>query len=289
MTIYAPIYLPDIPPPDVVQALDYEAITAEIIADFKARWEAVRADNPDLPEYDVEMLESDPAAILIQAFAYREMLLRSRVNDAARAVMLASAQGGDLDHLGALVNTRRQQGETDERFRMRIQLAHERYTAAGTEAAYRWHAYDVAPDVADVGVHRVAPGKVDIIVLAATGSPSKALLASVNDRIQSDRVKPLTDMVSVRQARRQTYDVRAQLEIYRSPERAIVAAEAQKRVSEYAARARRLGESVMRSGLYAALHTDGVRRVTLTTPGDDIIARHDEAPEIGALTIEIAE
>ncbi|NUV25651.1 hypothetical protein MS6204_04603 [Escherichia coli] len=42
-------------------------------------------------------LESEPATKLLQENAYRELLLRQRINEAAQAVMVAYAMGGDLD------------------------------------------------------------------------------------------------------------------------------------------------------------------------------------------------
>ena len=39
--------------------------------------------------------------------AYRELLIRQRVNDAARGVMLATASGTDLDNLAANFNVER--------------------------------------------------------------------------------------------------------------------------------------------------------------------------------------
>lgn len=97
------IDLSRLPAPPAIEALDYEAILAARIADFKARWEAVRVLYPDLPPYDVEMLETDPVVVVEQSNSYHDMLLRGRVNDAVRAVMLATAWGGNLDHLGARV------------------------------------------------------------------------------------------------------------------------------------------------------------------------------------------
>jgi phage-related baseplate assembly protein len=71
--------LSTLPTPQVIEELDYEAIVARQKQTFQDLWEAVRLANPDLglPDYDVEMLETDPAMIIIQENAYREMLERS--------------------------------------------------------------------------------------------------------------------------------------------------------------------------------------------------------------------
>ncbi|MCK9911337.1 hypothetical protein MXD81_19455, partial [Microbacteriaceae bacterium K1510] len=84
--------------------------------------------------YNVAMLESDPAVKIAEAAAYRETLIRARVNDAVRAVLLAYAHGTDLDHkgvdfevarmvMGADPDTGAPIMEDDERLRRRQQLA----------------------------------------------------------------------------------------------------------------------------------------------------------------------
>jgi len=52
-------------------------------------------------------VESDPAYKILEVAAYREMLLRARINSAAKAVMLPYATGSDLDVLGSLFRTSR--------------------------------------------------------------------------------------------------------------------------------------------------------------------------------------
>lgn len=89
-----------LPAPDVVQSLDYDTILSEMLADLRHR-------APEL----TALVESDPAYKILQVAAYRELLLRQRVNDAGRSVMLAYAKGRDLDHLAALFGLQRQRIE----------------------------------------------------------------------------------------------------------------------------------------------------------------------------------
>lgn len=56
---------------------------------------------------DTLTLESEPLVKLLEENAYRELIWRQRVNEAARAVMLACAAGNDLDVIGANYNTTR--------------------------------------------------------------------------------------------------------------------------------------------------------------------------------------
>ncbi|MFH7191571.1 baseplate assembly protein, partial [Klebsiella pneumoniae] len=52
-------------------------------------------------------LESEPVVKMLQENVYRELLLRQRINEAARAVMVAYSGGDDLDNLGANNNVQR--------------------------------------------------------------------------------------------------------------------------------------------------------------------------------------
>ena len=80
MSNFTPIDLSKLPAPDVIETLDFETLLTDYINDFIAR-------NPNY----ATLLESDPAIILMQVVAYREMLLRARINEAAKANMLAYA------------------------------------------------------------------------------------------------------------------------------------------------------------------------------------------------------
>ena len=75
-----------LPAPQVIEQLDFETLYAQALAQFQAYF----------PSFDATV-ESDPVVKLIQLFAYRELVLRQRLNDAARAVMPAFATGSDLD------------------------------------------------------------------------------------------------------------------------------------------------------------------------------------------------
>lgn len=86
----ATIDLSQLPAPDVVEVLDYESILAERKATllslcYESQREAVAR---------TLQLESEPLTKLLEESAYREVMWRQRVNEAARANMLAYATGG---------------------------------------------------------------------------------------------------------------------------------------------------------------------------------------------------
>ena len=73
---------------------------------------------------------------MLEAAAYRETLLRARVNDAARANLLSFAATTDLDHLAGFYDVVRLDGETDAALRERVVLAIQGRSAAGPEERY---------------------------------------------------------------------------------------------------------------------------------------------------------
>ncbi|WP_299948510.1 hypothetical protein [uncultured Microbulbifer sp.] len=141
-----------LPEPDVVEALDFGSIFGAMLSDLQGRD----------PTFDA-LTEADPAYKILEVAAYRELLLRQRVNNAARAVMLAYAEDEDLDQLGALFGVQRrvldpgdpQNGidptlESNTEFRRRIQLA--------PEGAYIYHALGADPGVLDASATSPGPG-----------------------------------------------------------------------------------------------------------------------------------
>lgn len=164
---YTAVDLSKLPSPDIVEALDFDTVFNAMLADLRARDAAFDA-----------LVESDPAYAILQVAAYRELNLRQRVNDAARAVMLAYATGADLDNLGALLGVTRLQldpgdpdhsvpptMESDFDFRHRITLAPEGYSVAGPEGAYIFHALGADPGVLDASATSPTPDDIKALVL----------------------------------------------------------------------------------------------------------------------------
>ncbi|HWL51346.1 MAG TPA: baseplate J/gp47 family protein [Chthoniobacteraceae bacterium] len=290
---FATIDFSTIAPPDIVEPLNYEVILGEMIADLQARDPAFTA-----------LVESDPAFKILEVAAYRELLLRQRVNDAARGVMLAYAARADLDQLGANMGLIRNvidlgnpdafppvapTMESDEEFRKRIQLAPEALSVAGPTGAYVFHALAV-PDVADVSVvgpPTVDPGEVLVTVLGRSGDgvPSQATLDAVSAALED--VRPLTDQVTIQGAALVDYAISATIYTYAGPDPETVLAAAQEAADAYVVTQRRLGHDVTLSGVYAALHRPGVQRVELSSPVADVVITHEEVANCTGITLTI--
>jgi phage-related baseplate assembly protein len=280
--------------PVIVEQIDFEVIFAAMLADLVARY----------PEFSA-LVESDPAYAILEVVAYREVLLRQRVNEAALGCMLAYATGSDLDQLGANVNVERRiitpadptttpptpaVFETDDEFRARIQLSFEGYTTAGSEGSYVYHALSADGDVLDASATSPTPGVVDVFVLSRTGNgeASAELVALVNAALNADDIRPMTDNVTVQSATIEEYVITAALTLYPGPDANVVRQAAVDAVTKYAASVQRIGFDVTRAGIIGALVQAGVQNVALSAPADDIVIGDSQASFCTAITVTVA-
>ncbi|MDA5192801.1 baseplate assembly protein [Govanella unica] len=285
---FTAVDLSKLPAPQVVETLDYETILAQLVASAKLV----------MPEF--APLESDPAMKLLEIVAYREILLRQRVNAAARAVMPAYATDEDLDNLAALLGVTRFQlepadpllgipavMERDADLRRRMVLAPEGYSVAGPEGAYIFHALSAHPDVLDASAVSPDPGEVVVSVLSrdGDGTASAGLLAAVAAYVSADTRRPLTDHVTVQSAAIVPYAIDAELTTFSGPDGSVVLSEANRRLGEYIEGSHRLGRDITISGIHAALHAEGVHNVVLTSPVADIVVDRHQAPHCTSVTV----
>lgn len=280
MSRFTAIDLSAMTPPDIIETLDYEAIVTDMRDDLVARFPAI---------VGVIDLESEPARKLIEAFAYRELLLRARINDSARAVLVASSYAGNLDHLGALFATARQEDETDDRFRRRIQLAPEAFSVAGPEGAYQYHALTVAPWARDVSAIMTAPGTVRVTMLkdGTDPVPTAGELQSVLIALRDDAVRPLTDVVQVLGPQVVAVTIDARLTLYPGPDGTLVQTRALAALNAWLERNRMLGMNLRRSAIFARLHQEGVHSVELLAPAEDAVLDENQVYAISALTVSV--
>lgn len=299
MSRFDTIDLSRVPVPDAIRGLEYEGIVSERIADLLARFEAA-----GIP-FDVEGLETDPAVILQQEDAYRELLQYAAINDAVRAVLLPSSWGTNLDALGAMFGVARAVVapgnpnaappvppvmESDDRYRRRIQLAPEAFATTGSRDAYAFHALSAHAGVLDVSVlnhtsSELQPGEVAVVILPVSAELTDQIVEAVRNRLMRDDTKPLTDALEIRIAEPVITDITATLRIKRGPDPQVVRAAALARLDAYLARQRRVGETVALSGIYGALQTDDVERVELAAPLADVQPGADEVVTIGTVTL----
>jgi len=275
--------------PSAIETIEFEAIVGNIKADFLERWESRRAGNPALPPYDTLELESDPVAILIQAVAFREMLLRARFNDGLEQMLIAFATGTNLDHLGAYLGVHRLADESDDRFRRRIQLRPEALSLAGPTGAYVYHALTAVPALIDASAVRSADGEVTVTLLAGTDAPGPTTqqIETVRAALEQADMVPLTDTVIVQGPAVQTTPVVVELTLYPGPDGALIAAEAEDALAKLKQTNARLNQDLMRSAIYSRAHRDGVQSVRIISPVADIAVGETGFVRISTITVTI--
>ena len=278
MSNFTPIDLSKLPAPDVIETLDFETLLTNYINDFVAR-------NPNY----ATLLESDPAIILMQVVAYREMLLRARINEAAKANMLAFANSSDLDNLAAFFGVERLTDETDERLRERTQLALEGFSTAGPIGSYIFHALSASNEVKSVSATSPNPGEVLVTILSniGDGTVGQELIDTVLAKLNEDDIRPLTDLVSVQGAEIINYQVEAVITVYSGPSSAVVETEANEALQKFILGRHEIGRVIAISGIYDALHVDGVKKVELISPVADVETTNEQAPFCTNISISV--
>lgn len=284
------IDLSQLPAPQIVDVPDFEALLSERKAAFVALYPA----DEQAAVARTLALESEPITKQLQESTYREVLLRQRINEAAQAVMVAYALGGDLDQLAANYNVNRLTVtpadndavppvaavlESDDALRLRVPAAFEGLSVAGPTAAYEFHARSADGRVADASATSPGPADVVLTVLSREedGTADNDLLAVVEKALNSESVRPVADRLTVRSAEIIPYRVEATLFLYPGPETEPVMAAAKASLQKYIASQTRLGRDIRRSALYAALHVEGVQRVELASPLADVVLDKTQA------------
>ena len=298
MNSFAAIDLSQLPPPQIVEQIDFELILAERKAYMISLWPA---DEQAQIAARLE-IESEPLTKLLQENAYRETVWRQRVNEASLANLLATARGTDLEQLAGNFNVKRlviQQGkanavppiptlmESDDSLRERAQMAWEGLSTAGPRNSYIFHARAADGRVADATAESPSPAVAVVTVqsLLGDGTAPPELLAVVNAYLSDDDRRPVADRLTVQGAQILNYQVKAKLYLLSSgPESEPILAAAEQRLLAYVHQRRRLGMEVSESALHAALHVEGVRKVELEG-WVDIVATKAQAPYCTGITL----
>ena len=298
MNSFAAIDLSQLPPPQIVEQIDFVQILAERKAYMISLWPA-----DEQAEIATRLdMESEPLTKLLQENAYRETVWRQRVNEASLANLLATARGTDLEQLAANFNVKRlviQEGrptavppvpklmESDDSLRERAQMAWEGLSTAGPRNSYIFHARAADGRVADATAESPSPAVAVVTVqsLLGDGTAPADLLATVKTYLSDDDRRPVADRLTVQGAEIVQYQVKAKLYLLSSgPESEPILAAAESRLRAYVNQRRRLGMEVSESALHAALHVEGVRKVELEG-WVDIVATKAQAPYCTNVTV----
>jgi phage-related baseplate assembly protein len=295
------IDLRKLPMPRLIDEKSIEKLFDDTMTYFKKQAEAVG----DGMTYDLG--PSSPVTKIFEVLAYREYLMREQINRSALSAMLPYAEGEALQNLVALFNTEREfAGESDERLRQRALEAIDGLATAGSRAGYQLYAKKFAGEIAqsiNAYINLDAKGEVFVAInfntekteknaagniekKPVTPEDIKEALKRVNDGLQNEQVRPLTDKVTVLEATRRHYKIGASIKIRYGADQTIVFKDCLKRLDSLLAERFIVGQSIYRSSIISALHTDNVEWVTLTITEPREVIGEDRTKKIVDVLVE---
>jgi phage-related baseplate assembly protein len=265
--------------PNIVATVDFEAELLNLRNNLVSLFPSV-ASYIDL--------ETEPVQMLMQAFAYKEIILRSRINDAARqSNSIWFATGNTLDYHAAFYDVARLVGEDDDRLRERIRLAILGRSTGGTAHRYRLVAMTASLQVADAYVWRddLTPNvRVAIRSTDVGGVASPALLATVTTALNQADVRMVNDTIVVTGAVTTTVTIAARIWLLPTAPDTLLTTLPQTLRDLWDVQSG-LGFNLTTAWLISRLMQPGVQRIELTSPLTDTIVQPSSALAIGTVTL----
>lgn len=171
-------------------------------------------------------------------------------------------------------NTTTSQGgasvEDDERYRLRIQTAPEKFSCAGPTGAYEFYTKTASSLITDVTVVSPAPGQVMIYPLLKGGVlPQTEILERVKAMCNQTHIRPLTDKVDAKAPTERKYDVNITYYINRAQasDVSVIQQNVNRAVDDYIIWQRSMmGRDIIPSELIKRVMEAGAKRVVVTSP-----------------------
>lgn len=291
-SVFTAINLQGLPPPNLIKPIAPEVELAEIRAEFAAKF------PQNHPIHEALALESEPVNKILEVLAYRYSLKVSEINRTARSLMLAYANGADLDHIGVTYYRVQRKVlqfenlttnpvtpeilEDDSAYRDRLALSVEAETKAGSAGAYLFHALSASSEVFNATVDSPAPTEVDIYlsgqidgdVLEQANKTVGVSQAAINDvaaTLTADDVRPLTDLVRVHGATAKAYQIEAVIYIKAGISPQLILDQGLAALRAYLRSEFKPGRRIATSRIIGALDVNGVSRIELVNPASDVL------------------
>lgn len=160
--------------------------------------------------------------------------------------------------------------EDDASFYSRMRESEESYTTAGAKNSYSYHARSVSALVSDVSVESPEPGKVDVKIMLQDGVlPDEEMISKVQEYLNADDIRPLTDYVVVSAPGTVTFDI--DVVYYISSMQEISAEKIKDAVEAYtrsyvAWQTSKMGRDINPSYFNALIMQSGIKRAEIISP-----------------------
>ena len=178
--------------------------------------------------------------------------------------------------------------ENDENLAERIYLAPSGYSVAGPDDAYKYFTMAYNQEIADVMVTSPDPAEVEIRFLMENGEiPTSTVMSGLEEYLQDNKIRPLTDHVTVLAPEQQRFDIALTYYINRSDQAKAntIQAAVQAAVDEYVKwQTYTIGRDINPSELTKRIIEAGAKRVEITFPVFTSVAP-DTVARIGQKTV----
>ena len=274
---------------------------------------------------DYNLYPSDPVNFILKTYTLISIYKLQRMREGDLSAFLPYASGESLNNLGALFNeSRKEIGKdpsglpvydiSDEQFRENIRTAFDDVSSGGSKKSYiktaksspfGQYIEDVAPYAQRPEDGKPLEGRVNVpIIFYPKFYEEKKAEGLLDDDVQKQKEKalkiiqtyivdrsPISDIVSVIEAKPIVYRVIATIKIKPGVSAGLVLSDARTSLLRYAEAQRKIGEDVTRNGIIAALFSGDKGRfnvldVDLLEPKEDVITGEDEYPLLDRKTIE---
>jgi phage-related baseplate assembly protein len=279
----------------VLEKINVEEILGDRMIRLKQLWASY--DPPVAAQYDVEQLEFDPIKINQEACSYFELLLRDRVNQAARSVTLAYAIGTDLDAIASRYpgGVPRLPNESDDRYRRRIWLSPNTLSAHGTAEAYEFWALTALPELRDVtAIRKVAHDYYPTILITclmsppALPKPTDEQLLFIRSYIQSLSRQGLTDVISVNPPKIMNVNYNISVWLYPGAVQDQLILQIGENLRTLIENQYWLGHDHTHTAIHAACQINGVHHIDIIEPVEDVLIPLDWVVKVVNLTVTLA-
>jgi phage-related baseplate assembly protein len=278
--------------PEIIEDINFEVEYQSLKDDFISR-------SPNYTAFQ----DSDPIMMFLQTVAAIIVDMLFKINAAVKSTLILLASGLFLDHLAVFWDVKRKilvpanpnavpptaaVLESDEDFRARILLAIKAFTKGATKEYYKYYTLEADPLVESAEVYKeeVNTPYVDIAIRSTdnNGIPSPALLASLEEKLNDDSIRSISDIVRVRSAVGYGLDVEANITLL--PDAPITAlADIENYFTQQLNSINILGRDITRSWIISKLNTSDVYKVELISPTVDIIAQPYEFVALSSILL----
>jgi phage-related baseplate assembly protein len=178
--------------------------------------------------------------------------------------------------------------ETDIQLRERIKLASSIFSVAGPSGAYEYWAKTASPNIVDVKVRSVVPGRVEIFPLMESGETPQAILDKVFDICDDVKVRPLTDTPLVIAPTAYEYTISVNLTILPDADPDIEHEKAITALTKYADEKRsKLGLDLVPTKIKQDIASDGLYDAQVVSPSSNVVLGIDQYAECVSLVVNI--